>query len=153
MLPPGKFLPRFVILGRAREGLNWVHLRGRENPKKDGMCQVSKKPGARLSGYLWLLPALLSPPPTQGLDFRFLIKPAISAVCTLVFWGSLLFSPVQPAPFQMPVAELSPIPTIKPFSSTVSWNSHVLLFVQTAYQRIREDFSIYKRQFGPETIA
>jgi hypothetical protein len=53
----------------------------------------------------------------------------------------------------MPLAEFSPIPTIKPFSSTLSWSSHVLMFLQQAYQRIRADLSIYKRQFGPETIT
>lgn len=120
-------------------------------------CQVQRNPGqASLSTYLWLLPALLDQPwvakdestlnlSNPGACFSFLYKPAIQPVNSL---GSALLSvlsfsfsrltlllphlrvPVQSGLCQMLLTVFSLTSAIKTFSSKITWDSHIHMFIR-----------------------
>lgn len=120
------------------------------------VCQVPKKPGARITQYLWFLESLFTPLPyPKPLQLRvWVLLPFPSASLSYVnqplqFWAflasgwialvlfallafSLTFTYhclVQSGPFQVPLSVFSLMSTIKPFS-TVPRSRQVTIFIQ-----------------------
>lgn len=74
------------------------------------ICRGPEKPRPRLTGYLWLLPALLTPPPMAELPFP---PQASHSYITLPFWLLallvLLLVPNSPSPLPLSFLPSSPL--------------------------------------------
>lgn len=90
------------------------------------VCQGPEKPRPRLTGYLWLLPALLTPPPMAELPFP---PQASLSYITLPFWLLallvLLLVPNSPSPLPLSSFSLAlPCPTSL-MTLSVCWSNSV----------------------------